>query len=249
MPQALVRYESPALLSSRRASLPPKSGSRCDGSPCSARPPRRTSMCLNPKCPPEGGATTLPLLRQVAMHNFGSVSLFVQRLPNRFRQHYRAMPPARAAKCNRQVALPFPDIMRDQISQQALDAPQEFPGLRKRSDVSGDTRLASRILAQLRNKMGIRQEAHVKDKVGVGRKPVPVSEAHERNHHRTAVCFLEPADDELPQFVNVELGRVDNHIGQLPDRLHQHALAAQAFEHRTVMPKRMRTPRLAEPVQ
>src|SRR4029077_7779941 len=71
------------------------------------------------------------LLCQVAMHDFGRISLVMQRLAHRFREHHRAMPPARAAKRNRQIAFPFLDVMRDQINQQAFDSPQEFPGLRK----------------------------------------------------------------------------------------------------------------------
>src|SRR5260221_8351025 len=62
-----------------------------------------------------------PLLRQVAMHYFGSISLFVQRLAHRFRQHHGTVPPTRAAKGNRQATLPFPHIIRDQKNQQTID--------------------------------------------------------------------------------------------------------------------------------
>ena len=41
----------------------------------------------------------------------------------------------------------------------------------------------------------------------------------------------------------------DDYIRELTNRLHQHALAAQALQYRTVMPERMRPPRLAEPAQ
>ena len=55
--------------------------------------------------------------------------------------------------------------------------------------------------------------------------------------------------DELPQFVDVEPRGVDHHVGELADRLHQRALAAQPLAHRAVVAQRMRPPRLAEPAQ
>jgi hypothetical protein len=81
MPQALVRYESPALLSSRRAIAceqytrlqDPHSPAAAGG--CATKTSSRSVFLhflnflyfLN----------FFSLLRQVAMHNFGSVSLFV----------------------------------------------------------------------------------------------------------------------------------------------------------------------------
>src|ERR1700688_4801657 len=86
---------------------------------CSAR--LQASTVDSSTCPPEGGRYNTSLLRQVAMHYFGCVSLPVQRLTHRFRKHYRTVPAARAAKSNRQIAFTLPDIMRDQIHQQAVD--------------------------------------------------------------------------------------------------------------------------------
>src|SRR6185369_2833027 len=113
---------------------------------------------------------------------------------------------------------PLAYIVRDQINEQAFDAPQKFPRLRKRTDVARHARIAPRILAQLRNKVRIRQKAHVKHKVGVRWYSIAVSEADQRNHHRPPVRFLEAPDDKLPQFMNVEFGGVDHHVGELAYR-------------------------------
>jgi hypothetical protein len=92
-------------------------------------------------------------------------------------------------------------------------------------------------------------ESARQNQIRVGGNSVAIAEAHQRNHHRPLHRFLETANDELPQFVNVELGGVDHHVGELADRLHQHALAAQSFAHRTIVPQRVRPARLAEPAQ
>src|SRR6267378_4074531 len=157
----------------------------------------------------------ISLLGEVAMHDLGRVPAAVQRLVHRFRQHDRTMAPPGASKGDRQVALPFPDIVRNQIGQQALDAPQELSGLRKGADITGDARVAPRKLAQFGNEMRIRQKTHVKDEVGIRWNPVLVTETHQGNHHRPPVRFLKTVNDELAQLVNVKLARVDHHIGEL----------------------------------
>src|SRR6202171_2824615 len=119
------------------------------------------------------------------MHNFGRVTSPVQRLAHRFRQHYRAMASPRAAERDCQITLPLTNIVRDQISQQSLDAPQELPGLRKRADITGHARIAPGKFAQLGNEMRIRQKAHVEDEVGVGWYTILVTEAHQGTHDST----------------------------------------------------------------
>src|SRR6266853_4232927 len=166
------------------------------------------------------GPTNISLFGEVAMHNLGRVPPAVQRLVHRFRQHHRTMTPPGASKCDRQVALPFPDIVRNQIRQQALDTSQELSGLRKGADITGDARVAPGKLAQLGNEMWIRKKTHVEDEVGIRWNPVLVTKTHQGNHHRPPVRFLKTVHDELAQLVNVELARVDHHIGELADRLH-----------------------------
>ena len=154
------------------------------------------------------------------MHDLGGVPSPLQRLMYGLRHHHRTMVSTRAAKRDRQIALPLAYIMRNQIRQQSVDAPQEFPGLRKRADVARDARVFPGMLAQLGNEMRIRQKAHIKYEVSVSGNPVAVAETHEGHHHRPAVVFLKTLHDELTQFVNVELAGVDDHIGELSDRLH-----------------------------
>src|SRR5258705_11531120 len=59
------------------------------------------------------GPTNISLLREVALHDLGRVPAAVQRFCRRFRQHDRTMTSPGASKGDRQVALPFPDIVRN----------------------------------------------------------------------------------------------------------------------------------------
>src|SRR5216684_8374782 len=81
------------------------------------------------------GAPNRGLLLDIEVNDFGGESALRKRLLHRLREHYGAMLPAGAAERNGQITFPLANVMRDQISQQAFDAPQEFPGLRKRADI------------------------------------------------------------------------------------------------------------------
>src|SRR5437879_8006706 len=158
VPPALVRYESRARLSSRRSRgyWVLWSSTKTDARPRTGRPLQRQSPPLRdafvaaaPSRVLRDGAGILhfklahypaepifSLLGEVAMHDLGRVPAAVQRFVHRFRQHDRTMTSPGASKGDRQVALPFPDIVRNQISQQTFDAPQELSGLRKGADIT-----------------------------------------------------------------------------------------------------------------
>src|ERR1700730_9449763 len=82
------------------------------------------------------------LFIEIAMRYLGRITTPVESLVHRFRQHHGTVTSPRASKCYRQVALSLADIVRDQIDQQSFHAPQEFPGLRKRTDIARDERIA-----------------------------------------------------------------------------------------------------------
>src|SRR5579884_397602 len=189
------------------------------------------------------------LFLYIPVHDFRRESFLLQILRDPLPQHHRAMLPPRAPDGNRQITLPFLDVMRNQIRQHAFESPQKFLRLRKGVDISLHLLVLPGELAQLRHKMRIRQESHVKHQVRIRRNPVLVSEAHKRKQHRTVIWILEPLRDELPQLVHIEFARIDYHVRQIADRLHQGALARQAFAHRTIFSQRMRPARLAVPSQ
>src|ERR1051326_2325988 len=85
---------------------------------------------------------------------------------------------SRTTKANGQVAFPFANIVRQKIRQQIGDAVNELSRLRKRTDVLGHLRMLAGVRTQTRNKVGIRQKAHVEHQVGVLRHALLRSEEH-----------------------------------------------------------------------
>src|SRR5450432_2785731 len=82
------------------------------------------------------------LFLYVTMDNLGgNHAVLPHGLLDRFRHHHRAMLSAGAAKRNSQITLAFADVVRDEISKQALDAPQKFSRLRERTNVAPDFRI------------------------------------------------------------------------------------------------------------
>src|SRR5712692_8030126 len=95
------------------------------------------------------------------MHYLDFVGSLAQPLADLFGDHHRAMLPARTSEADGQIALPFPDIMRQQVHQQIRNPADEFLRLRKRPDVLRNPRMPSSQRPELRHKMRIRKEAHI----------------------------------------------------------------------------------------
>lgn len=53
----------------------------------------------------------------------------------------------------------------------------------------------------------------------------------------------------MAEFVNVELGGINDHVGEFTDGLHELALVDKAFAYRKMLAKRMGTPRFAVAAQ
>ena len=68
------------------------------------------------------------------MHNLGGVAVFFERFLDRFGEHDRAVAAAGAADRDRQIALSFADVVRNQVDEQAFDA-------RRNSPVCGNERI------------------------------------------------------------------------------------------------------------
>ncbi len=109
-----------------------------------------------------------------------------------------------------------------------------------------DRPLAAGPLAQPRDEVRVGQEAHVEDQVGVERQPVLEPEAEERHRQRAGPRRPERAGHEgLAQLVDVHVGRVDDLVGDPPDRRQPGPLLAHALERRSMPGQRMRPARLA----
>ena len=74
---------------------------------------------------------------------------------------------AGASECDREVALPFFDIMREQVEHKVEDAGEELAGLGKAADIRGYLGVEAGLLAEFRNEVGVGQEADVEDHIGV----------------------------------------------------------------------------------
>src|SRR3984893_12947085 len=94
--------------------------------------------------------------------------------------------------------------------------------------------------------MRIGQKAHIEHQIGISGNAVTVAKAYQRYHQRTIGPALETPHDELAKLVHVETGRVDDHVRQLANGLHQFAFAAQALPYRPVAPPGVRAARFTE---
>src|ERR1700674_4644428 len=186
---------------------------------------------------------------QIAMHNLGRITARGEPPSHLFRQQNRAMPATGAAEGNGQITLSLTDVMGDQVSQQAFDAPQEFACLRERPDITRYFGIASREFPPRREKMGIGQKTAVQSQVNIRGDAISISKTHHRNHQRPLGAALKSIDDELPQLVDIEFGGVDDHVREPANRVHQRPLTPQPLAHRTIVSQRMWAPRLAESAQ
>src|ERR1017187_2040454 len=122
---------------------------------------------------------------QIAMPDFGRMPFAMQRPANHFRERGRAMAPAGASQGNCEITLTLPNVMRDQIRQQALDATEKFSRLRERTNVSRDPRIFAAEWPEARDEMRIRQKPHVENQIRIGRNAVAESEAYNRYQQRS----------------------------------------------------------------
>ena len=95
--------------------------------------------------------------------------------------------------------------------------------------------------------MRVVEEPHVGDKVGVLRQPVLEPERDDVDGER-GVLLAHLAHDEVAQFVDIEVARVDDGVRALAHGGQQLALTRDALEQSAVLLERMRAARLLEPV-
>src|ERR1700691_880730 len=104
--------------------------------------------------------------------------------------------------------------------------------------------MASREMPELRDVVGIGQEAHVEHQVAVAGNTVAIAEAGASDQERTgALAPLETLHDESAQFVNVELGSIKCYISFRADRRQRFALRADGVPHGLIRRHRVGTAR------
>src|ERR1700683_2522363 len=103
------------------------------------------------------------LFRAVAMHYFHLISGMTKFLAYVLGNHDRAVLSAGTAEGDRQIALTFVNIVRQQEEQVGNSTRDELPRLRKRADVPGHAGIAPGQRPELWNEMRVGQEAHVEN--------------------------------------------------------------------------------------
>ena len=148
------------------------------------------------------------------MHDLHAISGAAKMFADFFRNHDGAVLSAGATEGDGQITLAFVDVVRQQVNQQIGDAGDEFPGLRKRANVLGEARMTSGERPEFGDEMRVGQEADIEHQVGVFGNALTKSETHARDQNALFRGLLfETLGDVSAEFVNVELGSVDDEIG------------------------------------
>lgn len=180
------------------------------------------------------------------MHDLCGETFTLQIPANYFSERDGTMPSASAPQRDRQITLPFANVVRNQKAKKALDLAQELTRLRKRTDVTRNAPVLSAERTQTWNEMRIGKKTHIKNEIRIRGNSIAEAEANDGNKQRALTGFLKAIDNELPQFVDVEFRGVNDDIGKAANRRHAPALFANAVGNREPVAERMRTARLAK---
>src|SRR5579864_6765349 len=157
---------------------------------------------------------------------------------------------AGAAESDCEVAFPLVDVVRKQVNQQIRDAGNELLRLGKRANVLGDAGMASGERPKLRHEVRIRQEANIKDEVGVLGNALPETEADAGDQNALLRRLLMKAFVNMrAEFVHVEFRSVDDKIREPANCSEVTTFLFQSGFHGCVGAERMRTAGLAESAQ
>src|SRR5262245_46644895 len=138
-----------------------------------------------------------------------------ERAAQALRDHNRAMPAARAADRNRQIALPFRYVERDDVSDVLLEAIHEGARTAVALHELHDRPVASGPAAERRDEMRIRQAPRVEHEVGVDRQAVLEPEAEKRNDKTRLRTLAGQAHEELPELVDSHVQGVEDLVSDI----------------------------------
>src|ERR1700685_140617 len=154
---------------------------------------------------------------------------------------------AGTAKGDREIALAFVNVMRQQINQQFRDSLNEFLGLRKRTDIFRHFWIAAGQRTKFRHEMRVGQKAHIENEVRIFGNSMAEAEAHAR-HQNIFIrrLLLETLVNVGAQFVDVELRGVNNEVSQSSYRAEMASFRLKGGLYRSVGAQRRRASRLTE---
>src|SRR4051812_46769047 len=104
---------------------------------------------------------------RVAVLHFDLISGVGESFLHLLRYQHGAMLASGAAEADREITLPFADVMRQQIDKQVGDTLDELARLREGHHVFRDLGMRAVVRAQLRDEVRIRQKAHIEDKISI----------------------------------------------------------------------------------
>ena len=164
--------------------------------------------------------------------------------------HDGAVLPAGAAKGNRQVAFALMDVVRKQVDEQIGNARDEFPRLRKRANVFRHTPIAAGERPELGNEVRIGQEADIENEICVLRNAPAETEAHTGDQNALlGRPLLKALVDVSAEFMDIELGGIDDEVGEAANGSEVTALCFERGLDGRVGTQGMRTAGLAETAQ
>ena len=172
---------------------------------------------------------------------------FAQTPGERLGDHDRAVPPARAAERDGQIAPTFALVRWQEGKQQGFEALQEQPIGRIRFHVRPHRGVAPVQRSQLVDVVGIGEEPDVEHDVGLAREPATVGERQDGQGQPALLGALEVPADQTPQVARRQLRGIDHQIGLFPQARHDPALVGDAVGDRTVEGERMAPAGFVEP--
>lgn len=177
----------------------------------------------------QGQRSGLDRLVGVAVAGFSLVALFAEALRHVFRHHHGTMVPPGAAEGNREVAFPLVDVVGNEIDQKFLNAIQKLDGLREAAHVAGDLGVEPSEVAVFRDVVRIGQKADIEDQVAGFGHAVAEAETGDGNAEgRLVLMIAEAGLDVIPEFMDVELGGIDDGVGEFANALQVDALGIDA---------------------
>src|SRR6185436_13418599 len=182
--------------------------------------------------------TTIPItpasrLPQVPVAHAHSVALARDGLAQGVGHHDRAVPPARAAHGDGEVALALPDVARDHVGEQAAQLAQEGEGVGLPLHVAHHRRVVPGQGLELGHEVRVGQEAHVEDQVGLRGHAELVGEGeHGDDQRRGPAAQVVVLLDVVAQLVDGEVRGVEDVVGHLADGLQGLALLADPLDGR-----------------
>src|SRR5579872_2130576 len=170
------------------------------------------------------------LFGDVAMGFLNAIPGLGQALAKLVGDHHAAMVSAGAAEGNSEIALPFLNVMRQEVDQEIGNTLDELLGLRERPDVARYAGVLPAEFLERGNVVGVGQETNIEHQVAIRGNSVPIPETGDlyQDASRTGALAAKGRVDGLAQLMHVELAGVDNGRGQRANGLQALPLPADA---------------------